>query len=328
MSRSPTLQQIVDRAAERPRRLVFPEGSDPRIVEAARRLRREKIAEPILVGDPAALASSADGLDVEDPSMSPHREACLAAALEARKEKNGREDEEEIESLLAEPLYYAAAMVRAGLAAGSVAGAVHSTPQTLRAALRIIGRAEGTSLVSSFFLMALREPTAGGEGLLAFADCGMVPEPDPAQLAEIARQTADSYRLLAGREPRVALLSFSTHGSARHAAVSRVVQARERIARDAPDLVVDGDLQVDAALVPEIASAKAPGSAVAGRANVLIFPDLGAGNIGYKLVERLAGAQAVGPLLQGLRRPANDLSRGCAVDDIVVAAAVTAVQAG
>lgn len=326
------LDRILESARRRPMRIALSEADDPRVLAAAARATRDGIAHIVLVGPRATILAAAardgvslDGMTLVDPAASASRDM-YADTLHALRKNKGMTADAARDAVL-DPLCHANLMVRLGDADGSVAGAVHATADVVRAAIQLIGVDPAFRLVSSFFLMMLCEPFHTIKGGLIFSDCALVVDPDAEQLAEIAMAAADSAQALLGETPRVAMLSFSTSGSAHHAAVDKVTAATERVRAQRPTLAIDGDVQLDAAIVAEIAERKIVHSQVGGHANVLVFPSLEAGNIGYKLAERIGRAKAVGPLLQGLRRPANDLSRGCSADDVYHVIAATTVQA-
>ena len=326
------IEKIKAKAASNVKRIVLPEGDEKRTVQAASILKKEGIAEPVLIGNPdsvkaAASETGADisGIEIIDPSSSDRSEEYAGKLYELRKNKGVTP--EDANKLVADPMYFGIMMIKCGDADGLVSGAVHTTGDMLRPALQIIKTKPEMKIVSSSFLMDCPNPDLGEDGLLVYADCVVMPCPTAEELAYIAIATADTAKRLCGfEEPRVAMLSFSTKGSAKHDLVSKVQEAVAKAHELAPDLLLDGEMQFDAALVPEVGQSKAPGSPVAGRANILVFPDLQAGNIGYKITQRIGGAECFA-VLQGLQKPCNDLSRGCSVDDIVNTVAMTAVQA-
>jgi phosphate acetyltransferase len=313
---------LIERARRAKKKIVFPEGGDPRILDAAARLAHEGIVQPILVGPRPERAP--EGVTFVDPASSPAASKYATIYHERRRAKGITLME--ASEIARRPLYFAALMVAAGDADGTVGGAANTTAETVRASLHAVGAAPGVRVVSSAFLMAVHNRDIGHNGLLVFADCAIVIEPTASQLADIAIASAETARTLLGAEPAVALLSFSTKGSGKHKQVEQVIEALRIVRERAPGLNIDGELQADAALAGAVGRSKAAGSTVAGRANTLIFPNLAAANIGYKLVERLGDAAAIGPFLQGIARPANDLSRGCSAEDAFNTAVITAVQ--
>lgn len=326
------IDQIKKKAAALNKRIVLPEGTEERTLQAAEIILNENIAQLILLGNEAEIKAKAENLGVNiakakiiDPTRDEKRDEYANLMVQIRKSK-GLTKEEALE-LLNDPLYFGPVMIKAGDADGELAGAINATGDVLRPAFQYVKTLPGSSVVSGAFLMFV-DRKFGHDGVLVFADCAVMPDPDAKQLAEIAVTSARTARAIVGLEPKVAMLSFSTLGSAQHPMVDKVVAATALAKTMAPDLMIDGELQLDAAIVESVGKLKAPNSKVAGQANVLVFPTLEAGNIGYKLVQRFAGAEAIGPVLQGMAAPINDLSRGCSVSDIVNMVAITANQAG
>ena len=328
------IAQVRQNAAAKKRVIVLPEGTEDRTILATTDVTTNGLATPILLGSEAAITARAQELKVDpgqfriiDPETSAKLDEYVKMYSEMRAQKGKPVSAEEALNTMKDPLYYGAMMVHLGEAAGSLAGAVNATGKVITAAARVIGTKPGIKTASSFFMMILDNRNFGHEGILVFADCALIPDPDADVLSEIALATADSARRIIGLEPKVAMLSFSTKGSAKHEMVDKVVEATRLAKEKDPSLQIDGELQADAALIASIGERKAPGSTVAGKANILIFPNLESGNIAYKLVERLAGAKAFGPVMQGFAKPVNDLSRGCSVEDIADMVAMTSVLA-
>ena len=326
------IEQIKQRAKQEIKTIVLPEATDARILEAAQIIKEEGYAKVILIGNEEDIRKLANEKNIDlgeteiiDPLKSDKTERYAKELHELRKAKGMTE--EQANQLVLEPVYYGMMMVKLDEADGLVSGAAHSTSDTLRPALQILKTAPGTKLVSAFFVMVVPDCKYGENGTFIFADSGLNEEPDSEKLSEIAISSSKSFEQLVGKEPKVAMLSYSTYGSAHSASTEKVIEATKLVKEKEPNLLVDGELQLDAAIVPEVAEFKAKGSPLKGEANVLVFPDLGAGNIGYKLVQRLAKAEAYGPLCQGIAKPVNDLSRGCSSEDVAGVVAITAVQA-
>jgi len=321
------ISELRKKAKEKRKRVVLPEGEEERIVKAAKIIIEEEIAFVTLLGEERKIEklASENGLvlnkvKVKNPEKSSEFDKYVQEYFKLREKKGITFDR--AKKMMRNPLYYGAMMVRKGEVDGSVAGSVNTSADVLRAGIQIIGLASGIKSVSSSFLLVLPEFMGVKDKVFVFADCAVIPDPDPEDLASIAVSSAKTMKILVGEEPKVAMLSFSTKGSAKHEMVDKVVEATQIAKKIAPGIIIDGELQLDSAIIPDVAKKKSPESTVAGLANVLIFPDLNSGNIGYKLAQRLAGAFAIGPIIQGLAKPANDLSRGCSVDDIVNVVAV------
>lgn len=322
------LDRIIASAKTNPRHIVMAEGEDLRIISGSRKAVENGVAKITLVGNPDSISKNAeysDVMEVIDPNSSNLTEEFGTRFFELRKHKGI--DEEMAQNAVLDPLVFAAMLVRENHADGTVAGAINTTASTVRAALQVIRKAPDADMVSSFFLMVLDKPHHQKKGTFVFADAGLTIDPDATQLASIAMASADSYSRLVGNKARIAMLSFSTAGSAKHERVTQVVDATQLVRNQRPELIISGELQFDAAFVPDVAASKAPDAAIQGDANILVFPSLEAANIGYKIAQRIGGALAIGPILQGLSKPANDLSRGCNVEDVYNLIAVTCAQA-
>ena len=326
------IDEIKQRAKKEIKTIVLPEANDARILEAAEIVKNEGYAKVILIGNEQSVRKLAEEKKIDigdtkivDPAKSERTAEYANLLYELRKAKGMTE--EQAQKLVLDPVYYGMMMVKSEDADGLVSGAIHSTSDTLRPALQILKTAPGTKLVSAFFVMVVPNCEYGSNGTFIFADSGLNEEPDSEALSEIAISSSKSFKQLVGEDARIAMLSYSTKGSAHSASTEKVIEATKLVKEKAPEILVDGELQLDAAIIPEVAELKAPGSPLKGNANVLVFPDLGAGNIGYKLVQRLAKAEAYGPLCQGIARPVNDLSRGCSSKDVAGVIAITAVQA-
>ena len=326
------IDEIKEKAKKDLKTIILPEATDIRILEAVQIVKKEQYANVILIGNEEEVTKIAEensidiaGTEIIDPQKSEKTEKYANELYELRKAKGMTE--EQAHTLVQDPVYFGMMMVKMNEADGLVSGAAHSTSDTLRPALQILKTAPGTKLVSAFFVMVVPDCKYGSNGTFIFADSGLNEEPNSDALSEIAISSSKSFKQLVGEEPKVAMLSYSTYGSAHSASTEKVIEATKMVKEKEPNLIVDGELQLDAAIIPEVADFKAKGSPVKGKANVLVFPDLGAGNIGYKLVQRLAKAEAYGPLCQGIAKPVNDLSRGCSSKDVAGVVAITAVQA-